>query len=288
MSGGGAGQMFWFRSKVSREEAVTLFLNFASTEAGQIFERIADLIRELAQRTGTQFDADATLKRPLMTYRDGGFVPGRCSLLEAHCRALLIALEVQRFYQNGSQPPSRRALDGIFIPQVFDGMINARVASEEVGSKDAGHAPPPWVGTTHVSWFPGTLVGGIRSREQELLQIYGRHLRSAYYASDAGLDRCLVMLLLSIGVIRGNLGIGRRVFQEIAISHGVVGRNIVGVEKFNPEKDRIGEWEGDLVIFDPHQALESLPSEWLERLRRAFVSTPDFWPEFFKTHRLSL
>ena len=122
--------------------------------------------------------------------------------------------------------------------------------------------------------------------EQKLVQTYRRQLGQVSTASP-DLDRCATMLLLSLGVVQGHSGIGRYKYETVKLGDGILGANVVGIERLDPNRSALDEWEDDLVIFDPLAALRALPGDWIDWLRAAIASPPPFWPAFFRRHRLT-
>lgn len=260
--------MFFFKKKIHRDRASETFIEHCRAEAVKLNEAILPQVRAYCDGGGGRPSFSAIVSRPVITYEAGRFESAPKMLLDAHCYAIATAAGLDAIGDN---------IDPADQADVMLWRANKLIVEEDVGKGNTGHAPSPRPAPgVHVSYVPGTFVGGVPSQQQQLTN---------RYRSLATVPERLTLFLLSLRVFRPGHGLNRVIYDETNLGHGIVGRNRVGIVQ--PDPDQIDEWEEDLEIADAGAALSELPEGMVRALVSALKSIDPFWPKYCKRHRLT-
>tara|TARA_R110000782_G_scaffold205100_1_gene293428 strand:+ start:1788 stop:2591 length:804 start_codon:yes stop_codon:yes gene_type:complete len=244
----------WFRPKNSADrnfskrfkddDAVKAFVADCAHCGHHLGSNVSSIISEYCDGEQGRPTLSDMLSRPLMSFAGDVFEAGRRSLFEAHCYAIVLSVAQDVLYRSKTPYGEVR-----FI--VSD--ISRAVAEEEVGPGKVGNAPSPRPAPgVHVSWRPGTLVGGVASQQLTLVQRYAR-MKSV--------EEKLAMFCLALGLVPPGEGIGMKILEEVPGSrHGnIASYDLVGYR--TPDTEEIDEWSDDLEILDPEEVLAALPPD---------------------------
>jgi hypothetical protein len=156
-------------------------------------------------------------------------------------------------------------------------MANKAIVEEDVGVSQIGRTPSPRPHPdVHISYAPGTFVGGVPSEQQKLVRLY---------QSLKDNNARLAMFLISLRVFLPAAGVSKIIYSENPLGHGIVGLNRVGFEQ--PVTSQIDEWEDNLEITDPVAALSPLPDNIVHDMVSVISAIDPFWPAYCRRYCLS-
>lgn len=248
--------------KRHRDLAARDFLDHCGREATRLKGKLVGVLRDHDPGGAIQRRLDSALVLPLLLVHGAAQPRVLRPLFDAHCLAI-------------GHAAGRNAMDGCVEPyhqaRVLERSVPWMIAADDVGEENIGHTPSPRTASgCHISWAPGTLVGGIPSPQYELRRRYGR------VKSDA---EALAILLCATHVLRPDRGVRRILWSVVGDHDGIRSMNIAGYGKVSEEE--VDEWDEDIEIFDPDLLLSSsLSASCTRDCVSAIEDLDPFWPSF--------
>ena len=279
-------KLFGFKRKFAKEQtslnaAVRAFLAHARAEASRLQEALIPLIEERC--LSQAIELRSILERPLKYDDKTDGEPSEKKIIDAHLYAYALASGMDRFRAIPELDDHANVMEHVFY---------RLLVAEDVGPGNVGTTPSPWLRSgTHVQWAAGTFTGGKQSEQKALVTRYrwviGEAKRLDPTASKQPVGKCLVVLLVGIGLLRPSSGIRRRVYSTTSLTGDLVALNEVVPRKADAPLGPIERWSDDLVIDDVSAALKTIPLDWSERARGILAGVDPLWPAFSSGHRIT-
>lgn len=259
--------MFTKKSGISRDIVLEIFTRHCKNEASLLLASVERIAKAYCDGSDGRPAYDAVISRPRLSFDAGRRSFASKSLLDAHCYAIALATGLGAVRH--IDPSSQRT--------VMVWGIKKLIVEEDVGAEFAGRAPNPSPRPgIHVSYTPGTFVGGLPSPQQKLVQAYEG------IAAPAGRA---ALLAVACRLVEPTTGVALAVYERRDFGNGFTGMNILGYRA--PEPDELDEWNTDIEIQDPAAVLAPIPASLRADLIESIKRVDPFWPRFCRRHFLT-
>lgn len=257
-----------YKRKKHRDIAAQDFLENCRQVGGRLRDGLVSALREHISIGEAAARLESALQLPLLLIENRNQVRILRPLFDAHCLAMVQAVGACHIDEH---------IDPSHQETVMEWMVHRLIAAEDVGEANVGHAPSPRRPSGgHISWAPGSFVGGLTSPQH--------HLFTRYMWKYSPIS-ALAMLLCSTRILSPDCGVRRLLWAEESLGNGLTAKNLVGYAPVTEED--VDEWDQDVEIFDPDKVLSQIPPQCLARCISLIADVDPFWPSYCARYRLT-